>query len=79
MNRTDYEVIIPSTGRVILTVGSRERAVVHAKIKSAEFGILHVQEVERVEYRRTIWKPRKVSSPTPICPADHDLAMPVMP
>lgn len=59
MADTEFEVVIPTTGRVILTTPFRNRAVAHAKHKAREFGTLVVEEVERIEYRRKVWTARQ--------------------
>jgi hypothetical protein len=59
MSEPEFEVVIPSTGRVILTTPFRNRAVAHAKHKAREFGVLVVEEVQRIEQRRKVWTARQ--------------------
>lgn len=59
MSPPEYEVAIPSTGRVILTTPCRKRAVAYAKDKARDFGTLVVEEVERIERRRRVWTARQ--------------------
>jgi hypothetical protein len=59
MNEPEYEVVIPGTGRVILTTPFRNRAVAHAKHRARDFGVLVVEEVQRIEQRRRVWTARK--------------------
>lgn len=59
MSPPEYEVVIPSTGRVILTTPFRNRAVAHAKHKARDFGTLVVEEVQRIEQRRRVWTARQ--------------------
>jgi hypothetical protein len=59
MSEPEYEVVIPTTGRVILTTPFRNRAVAHAKHKAREFGVLVVEEVQRIEQRRKVWTARQ--------------------
>jgi hypothetical protein len=59
MSPPEYEVVIPTTGRVILTTPFRNRAVAHAKHKAREFGTLVVEEVQRIEQRRKVWTARQ--------------------
>jgi hypothetical protein len=59
MNEPEYEVVIPGTGRVILTTPFRNRAVAHAKHRARDFGVLIVEEVQRIEQRRRVWTARQ--------------------
>jgi hypothetical protein len=59
MNEPEYEVVIPSTRRVILTTPFRNRAVAHAKHRAPDFGVLIVEEVQRIEQRRRVWTARQ--------------------
>lgn len=51
----EYEVVVPSTGKVILTTPHLNRAKAHARLKAREFGKLIVEEVQRIEQRRKVW------------------------
>jgi len=67
----DYEVR-SAAGALMLTTPDRKAAIRHAKDKAADFPGIRVEVVERIEHRRTVWKPRKAApapAPSMFCAA----------
>lgn len=63
----DYEVR-SAAGALMLTTPDRKAAIRHAKDRAQDFPGIRVEVVERIEHRRTVWKPRKAPAPT-VAPA----------